>query len=203
MAEANNPGEDKAWQTLVSMSPDAVCRAADASYDARTSSYTVKSFEMDLVVSVVEKSITGTTDGSALLLQRLGYFSRLSILWYLVSVKHVGCTGTPVKLENIPGGDIFTRGSHVLPLDKVAQKYGRDKSGFIGKGKRLGGEIVTGGDASIRLLPLPRIPVVMTLWLEDEEFPPRVDLFFDTTCSMQMPMDMLWSVAMMSILIML
>ena len=59
------------------------------------------------------------------------------------------------------------------------------------------------GDASLRLYPLPRVPVVMTLWLEDEEFPPRVDLFFDTTCSMQMPVDMLWSVAMMSILIML
>ncbi|MGE5809133.1 MAG: DUF3786 domain-containing protein [Nitrospirota bacterium] len=203
MTEANNPGEEKAWQILASMSPEAVCRAADTSYNADTSSYTIKSLGMDVVVSVPQRSMTSASDGSKVLLQRLGYFFRLSILWYLVSVKDVACTGTPVKLENIPGGDIFTRGSHILPLDKVAQKYGRDKSGFIGKGKRLGGEIVTGGDASIRLLPLPRIPVVMTLWLEDEEFPPRVDLFFDTTCSMQMPVDMLWSVAMMSILIML
>jgi hypothetical protein len=203
MTEANNPGEDKAWQLLASMSPEAVCRAADASYDSSTSSYTVKSLGMDVVVSVPERSLTTATEGSAVLLQRLGYFSRLSILWYLVSVKDVACTGTPVKLENIPGGDIFTRGSHVLPLDKVAQKYGRDKAGFIEKGKRLGGEITKGGDASIRLLPLPRIPVVLTLWLEDEEFPPRVDLFFDSTCSTQMPLDMLWSVAMMSLLILL
>jgi hypothetical protein len=203
MTEVNNPGEDKAWQILASMGPEAVCRAADASYDARTSSYTIKSWGMDVVVSVMERSMTSTAEGSAVLLQRLGYFSRLSILWYLVSVKDVVCTGTPVKLENIPGGDIFTRGSHALPLDKVAQKYGRDKAGFIEKGKRLGGEITKGGDASIRLLPLPRIPVILTLWLEDEEFPPRVDLFFDSTCGMQMPVDMLWSVAMMSILIML
>jgi hypothetical protein len=203
MIEANNPGEDKAWQLLASMSPEAVCRAADASYDSSTSSYTVKSLGMDVVVSVPERSLTTAAEGSAVLLQRLGYFSRLSILWYLVSVKDVACTGTPVKLENIPGGDIFTRGSHVLPLDKVAQKYGRDKAGFIEKGKRLGGEITKGGDASIRLLPLPRIPVVLTLWLEDEEFPPRVDLFFDSTCSTQMPLDMLWSVAMMSLLILL
>lgn len=203
MAQANNPGEEKAWQLLASMNPHEVCRAAKASYDAAASSYTVKSLGVDIVVSVPEKSMTSTNDGSAVLLQRLGYFSRLSILWYLVSVKDVACTGTPVKLENIPGGDIFIRGSHVLPLDKVEQKYGRDKAGFIEKGKCLGGEIIKGGDASIRLLPLPRIPVVMTLWLEDEEFPPRVDLFFDTTCSLQMPTDMLWSVAMMSILIML
>src|SRR5512143_628888 len=203
MAQANNPGEEKAWKVLASMNPDEVCRAAKASYDAATSSYTVKSLGVDIVVSVPHKSMTSTADGSAVLLQRLGYFSRLSILWYLVRVKNLACTGTPVKLENIPGGDIFIKGSHVLPLDKVEQKYGRDESGFIEKGKRLGGEIIKRGDASIRLLPLPRIPVVLTLWLEDEEFPPRVDLFFDTTCSMQMPVDMLWSVAMMSILIML
>lgn len=203
MTEANNPGEEKAWKLLASMNPDAVCKAAKASYDAATSSYTVKSLGVDIVVSVPQKSMTSTADGSAVLLQRLGYFSRLSILWYLVSVKDLACTGTPVKLENIPGGEIFIKGSHVLPLDKVEQKYGRDKAGFIEKGKRLGGEIIKGGDASIRLLPLPRIPVVLTLWLEDEEFPPRVDLFFDSTCSLQMPVDILWSIAMMSILIML
>ena len=203
MAEANNPGEDKAWEILASMSPDAVCRAAEASYDAQASAYKLKSFGMDFVVSVNDRSISSTAEGSAVLLQRLGYFSRLSVLWYLVNVKDVACTGTPVKLENIPGGDIFTRGSHVLPLDPVARKYCKDKAAFIEKGKSFGGETVKGGDASIRLLPLPRIPVVLTLWLEDEEFPARADLFLDSTCSMQMPTDMLWSVAMMSLLIMM
>jgi uncharacterized protein DUF3786 len=203
MAEANNPGEDKAWEVLASMSPDAVCRAADVAYDAGTKTYLIKSFGMDFSVSPRAKTISSTAAGSTVLLQRLGYFSRLSVLWYLASVKDIACTGRPVKLDNIPGGDIFTKGSHVLPLDQVARKYGRDKAGFIEKANCLGGEIVRGGDASIRLLPLPRIPVVLTLWLEDEEFPPRADLFFDSTCSMQMPTDMLWSVAMMSILIML
>jgi hypothetical protein len=62
---------------------------------------------------------------------------------------------------------------------------------------------VKAGDASIKLFPLPRIPVVLTLWLEDEEFPAGADLFFDSTCDLQLPTDIIWSIAMMSILIML
>jgi hypothetical protein len=41
------------------------------------------------------------------------------------------------------------------------------------------------------------------LWLEDDEFPARLDLLFDSTCAMHLPTDIIWSIAMMSVLIML
>ncbi|MGE5894213.1 MAG: hypothetical protein ACM34I_09180 [bacterium] len=42
------------------------------------------------------------------------------------------------------------------------------------------------------------------LWLEDEEFPPRVDLLFDSTCDIQISLsDIIWSVAIMTCLVML
>jgi hypothetical protein len=199
----NNPGEKKAWEILASLQPDSVCRAAVATYDAAASSYTLKSFGMDFVVSVKDRTITSAAPGSEALLKRLSYFFTLSVLWYLVNAKDITCAGRPVKLEHIKGGDIFTRGSHVLPLDGVANKYGRNKEGFIEKGKSLAGEPVKNGDASLRLLPLPRIPVNLILWLEDEEFPARVDITFDSTCELQIPTDIIWSVAMMSLLVML
>ena len=71
------------------------------------------------------------------------------------------------------------------------------------KGKTLGGSIEQYGDASLRLYPLPRIPVVFSLWLEDEEFPARADLFFDSTCDLQLPTDIIWSIAMLCVLVLL
>jgi len=56
-------------------------------------------------------------------------------------------------------------------------------------------------DAAVRLHPFPRIPVVVTLWLEDAEFPARADILLDSTCDLQLPTDVLWSIAMMSLLI--
>jgi hypothetical protein len=203
MAETRNPGEDKAWEILVTLKPDEVCRAAAVSYDAEPASYRIKSLGMDFSVSLRERSITSSALGSGVLLQRLGYFFRLSVLWYLVSARDIACSGRPVKLENIKGGEIFTKGSHILPLDPLAKKYGRNKEGFIEKGMSLGGEPEKFGDAALKLFPLPRIPVILTLWMEDEEFPARADLLFDSTCGLQMPTDVIWSVAMMSVLVML
>ena len=203
MAETNNPGEDKAWEILTTLKPADVCKAASVAYDAASTSYQVASFGMDFIVSVRDRKISSTVPGSEVLLGKLGYFFRLSVLWYLVSAKDITCTNRPVKLEHIRGGDIFTRGSHVLPLDSVAKKYGKDRKGFIDKGRNLGGEVMTYGDASLRLAPLPRIPVTLTLWLEDDEFPARLDLLFDSTCDMQLSTDIIWSIAMMSVLIML
>lgn len=197
-------GENKAWEILATLDPQDVCRAASVSYDTATGRYLVKSYGMDFHVSPGEKTISSHDPASSVLLQRLGDFFRLSILWYLVNAKDVPCTGRPVKLQNIRGGDIFTKGSHVLPLDKIAQKYGHDNKGFIEKGRKLGGEVMEKfGDASVRLLPMPRLPVIITLWTADEEFPARVDLMLDSTCEMQLPTDIIWSIAMMTVLIML
>ncbi len=203
MEKTGNPGEEKAWEILSTLKPEEVCRAADVSHDAASGTYLIRSFGMDFFVSPRDKSISSTSPGSDLLLRTLGYFFRLSLLWYLASAKEIACSGRPVKLENVRGGDIFTKGSHVLPLDSVARKYGRDKGGFMEKGRSLGAEPAPFGDAALKLFPLPRVPVVLALWVEDEEFPARADLLFDSTCSIQIPVDILWSIAMTSVMAML
>ncbi len=204
MTTACNPGEDKAWETLASLQPDFVCKASSVIFDAERDAYVIKSFGMDFTVSSKNRSITSDSEGSAPLLQRLSYFFRLSVLWYLVSVKDITCTGRLTKLEQIRGGEAFTRGSHILPLESIAVKYGKDKKGFMQRGILLGAQQpVSLADISIQLWPLPRIPVILSLWLENEEFPARIDLLLDSTCDLQLPPDIIWSVAMMTSLMML
>ena len=203
MAGITEQGENKAWELLKELRPEDVCRTASVSYDAATRCYIVKSFGMDFSVSVKDKTISSQSPGSEALLGRLGDFFRLSLRWYLVNARDVPCTDRLVKLQYVKGGEIFTKGSHVLPLEKIALKYGSNKDGFIEKGNSLGGELVNLADASIRVYPLPRIPVVISLWTADDEFPARADLLLDSTCELQLPTDIIWSIAMMSVLIML
>ena len=54
----------------------------------------------------------------------------------------------------------------------------------------------------MRLLPLPRVPVAAILWAGDEEFPGRADLLLDSTCELHLPADVIWSVAMLSVMMM-
>ena len=194
-------GENRAWSILETLNSEDVCRSASVAFDQESGCYLVKSYGMDFTVCLPDKRITSQSTGSDLLLQRLGAFFRLSILWYLTRARDIPCSGRLVRLPQVKGGDIFSRGSHVLPLEKVALKYGRNRTGFLEKGKMLGGEEVKLADAAVRLHPFPRIPAIVTLWLEDAEFPARADILLDSTCDRHLPTDILWSIAMMSVLI--
>jgi hypothetical protein len=194
-------GENRAWSILETSNPEDVCRNAAVTFDQESGCYLVKSYGMDFAVSLAEKRITSQSTGSDVLLQRLGSFYRLSTVWYLAKARDMPCSGRLVKLQQVKGGDAFSRGSHVLPLEKVALKYGGNPTAFLERGEALGGEEVKLANAAVRLHPYPRIPVVVTLWLEDAEFPPRADILLDSTCELQLPTDIVWTIAMMSLLI--
>ena len=81
--------------------------------------------------------------------------------------------------------------------------YGNDIKQFVKRGISLGGEQMNHGDASVKLFPFPRVPVVLIFWEYDKEFPSRADILFDSVCSKHLPTDIIWATAMMSILVML
>jgi|Deesub1362A_J573_1020465.scaffolds.fasta_scaffold00444_21 hypothetical protein len=194
-------GEKKAWETLKNLAPEDVCRNASVSY--KNGCYLIKSLGMEFSVSPEEKAIKGLSPEADAVAKRFGYFLNHSVLWYLINAKDIGLTGRLVRPSDVKGGHHFFRGTHELPLGKLAEKYGSDREGFMRRAEDLGGRPLTFGDASAELLPLPRIPVTLILWLGDEEFSPRVDLLFDSTCEIHLPLDIIWSVAMFSTLLML
>jgi hypothetical protein len=196
-------GEEKAWNILRGLKPGDVSRNAAVEYDNAAGIYLLKSYGMDIFIDPEKNTIYSSAPEAALLLDRLGYFSRLSILCYLISSRDIPLSGKLVQPVNLKGGHIFFRGTHVLPLDKLASQFGNDPGGFLKRGRELGGKQMNYGDASVQLFPLPRIPVVIILWQEDEEFPPRTDLLFDSTCEFHLALDILWSIAMKSLLIMM
>jgi len=196
-------GEQRAWDILCELSPQDVSRRAKAVYDELFGRYVLPLFNEEISVSPKDRQIRGNSLAADFLLNKFHYYSRLSILWYLIQSKDVPLSGNLVNPSHMSGGLMFERGSHILPLDKIAKKYSSDVQGFLKRGVKFGGDQLDFGDASFRLYPFPRVPVVLLLWKSDEEFPAHADLLFDSTCSIHLPMDIIWSTAMMSILIML
>lgn len=196
-------GVEKAWEILRSLEPSVVCRNSNVSFDEANNYYSVRSFCCEFSVDPYHKTIQSINNTGEDIIRKHGYFFIHSCLWYLIHGKDIPLSGRLVKPANLQGGDLFFRGSHTLPLENLAQKYGEDASSFFQKGRELSAEAATYGDASIRLFPLPKIPVTLILWLKDEEFPARTDLLFDSTADLHLPLDMLWSLAMLSILVMM
>lgn len=198
------PGEEKAWQSISEASPDIICNNAGTRFDTAAGRYILTSYGMDFSISPGEKLIESGAADSGLLLGRFSYFFRLSVLRYLVDAKDISLSGRLVKPENLTGGlNFFSSGSHVLPLDRVAAKYAGDVEGFVEKCIHFGGERVQYGDAAFVLLPFARIPVTIILWAADDEFDARVDLLLDPSCELQLPIDIIWNICMMSLLMLL
>jgi len=198
-----NEGEERAWDALAGLDPDDVSRRAHVVYDRSRGAYLLPLFNKEMSVRPGDRRISGNSPQADLLLDRLGDYAPLSILWYLIQAKDVPPSGSLVNPSHTSEGRMFFAGAHALPLDRLVRRYGNDARGFLHRGCELGGEQLDFGDASLRLFPFPRVPVVVLLWTRDEEFPARADLLFDSTCSIHLPMDILWATAMMTVLVML
>jgi hypothetical protein len=196
-------GEDKAWAILGQLEPDEVKRNAAVLYDKEKGCYILKSLSMRFTVCPADRSISGATPEGEVLTKRLAYFFNHAALWYLAGARDIGLTGRLVRPDDLKDGRQFFKGTHELPLGGLARKYGSDKELFLKRACELGGEVLGLGDASAELLPLPRIPLTLILWLGDEEFPARADVLFDSSAEQQVPIDIIWCTAMFGLLSML
>lgn len=48
-------------------------------------------------------------------------------------------------------------------------------------------------DAGFRLLPFPRVPLYLLLWLGDDEFKPRIQVLFDRPIESLLAADAIWA----------
>jgi hypothetical protein len=198
-------GEEKAWGLVCGLPREEVCRATGAGFDEKAGAYLLRCYGRDFLVSPCDMLIASADGRGELFLGKLKDFFRLAVLWYMSNAKEIPPTGRLLRPTDVKGGHRFTVGTHVLPLERIAERFARDREGFLRLGRAYGAEEIPGsGDACLRFYPLPRVPVTLLLWLEDEEFPPRVDLFFDSTCEFQLSLsDVIWAVAMMTCVVMI
>jgi hypothetical protein len=194
-------GEERAWDIITELDPGDVSHRTKAAFNELAGHYVLSVFNVEITISPKEKKICGDSQLAEVLLGTLRQYSRLSILWYLINSKDIPLSGNLIKPDDLSGGLIFGKGTHILPFNRISERFGKDSSGFLARGRELGGEQLGYTDVSLRLFPFPRVPVVILLWLADDEFPARASILFDTTCSEHLPTDVIWSTAMISVLL--
>jgi hypothetical protein len=192
-------GEHAAWDILSVMDSKDIEARAFAVFDPDKSTYKLSCLGQEISVSLMNRSIIWSSALGRFLIEDLEEYSRLSILRYLITAKVLPFSERLVKPSDLPGGDFFSRGTHILPLNKIIGKFEKDFNGFIKTGMTLGGVRAEYGDVSLRLLPFPRIPVYIIIWESDDEFSAKSSLLFDSSCISHASIDILWATAMMTL----
>lgn len=198
-----DPGVEHAWELLADLEPADVCSRARVRHDLATDRYEVPCLGQVLSISVSKHTITACSEIGTQLLNRFQYFSEIAALRYLLDARAIEPSGDLVRPEQTEGGQIYFKGSHVLPLGGLTRAFGKKVDEFSARAKTLGGEFAEYADVSVILHPFPRVPIAVLLWASDDEFDARADLLLDSTCNQQLPPDALWSAAMMTLLALL
>lgn len=193
------PGEEEAWNILSDLDAGDVAVRAKAYFNTDDATYALTCFGQEISVSLRDRAISAGSQAGMVLIDDLGDYSRLSILRYLIHAKDRPLSGQLVRPADLPGGDIFIRGSHILPLEEAASFFSKHHLEFLIVGRSLGGTKDRYGDYSLTLFPFPRVPVILILWLGDEEFPATASLLLDSSCASFLPPDILWSISMVTV----
>ena len=120
---------------------------------------------------------------------RLPDFQLAMLLYYLLTADGASLTGKWVSFADLPDGRTYNAAFQGYTGDEVVKAFGLDLDGFKSACSRAGGKPVEVGSASFVFQALPRVPLMLTYWLGDEDFPSSCRILFDESVSHYLPID--------------
>jgi hypothetical protein len=178
------------WKQLSSLEVDDVCDRASVRHSKERECYLVPFLNRVYACYPCKRFFENIEQDQS---EQLSFQFYLVLITYLLRAQAIGLSGRIVTDSEIQGGDFFFRGPHALFTGPLEKRFGHDIKAFLEAGLRLGGSATDFGDVSIRLWPLPRIPLEYILWAADEEFPARLVITFDATVDKHLPLDAIWA----------
>jgi hypothetical protein len=120
---------------------------------------------------------------------KLPAFIQALLLYYLNTADGIPVLGTWVSFADLPDGRMYNKAFQGYTGDEIVKTFGLDLDAFKSACESNGGEPVDIGDASFMFMALPRVPILVTYWLGDEEFPSTCKILFDSSATHYLPID--------------
>jgi hypothetical protein len=181
------------WERLAKADQATICRNAGVAYDSKLAAYLVPFLKAEFLCSFDQRCIIPFHGGDFI---TADFQFHLVFLHYLLEARPTKLSGRLIGEKEIPGGEVFFRGPHALPLRPLMDLFGSRPDLFRAASESMGGTQVQMGDLGFQFPVLPRIPVVLVLWEGDDEFEPEMLLRFDSSITSQLErLDAIWALA--------
>jgi len=182
------------WERLAKMSADEVCAGTGVRMIG-SGVFGLEFLGKELFCHVKERCLKDAGGNEV-----DDYQTILIVLFYLQSRPPAPPAGQPcipsgrtVTERQLPEGDLFFRGYHVLPKASLEEAFGQDPEGFLRAGQGLGGTSLGKGDTSFRLPALPCVEIYFILYAADDEFPAKLTILFSESITRYLPLDVVWA----------
>jgi hypothetical protein len=120
---------------------------------------------------------------------RLPDFQLALLLYYLVTADGAPLIEKWVSFAELPDGRMYNQAFQGYTGNEISKAFGLNIQAFTQACKKTGGQCSVIGDASFTFSALPRVPMMVTYWLGDEDFPSSCKILFDESASHYLPID--------------
>ena len=175
------------WDDLAARPPQEAAQATGAAWDGRA--YTISMLGRSYVADPGQRRIHLRDDPR----RRLSYQAGLVILTTLIRSLGVPPAERMVTPQELPGGGLFFQGPHAINTGPLEERFGYDPQALLAAARPLDAEPFAGGDAGLRLMGLPMVPLYVLLWTGDEEFKPRAVVGLDAHAHHHLALDGIWA----------
>ncbi|RLC02536.1 MAG: hypothetical protein DRH34_07220 [Deltaproteobacteria bacterium] len=185
--------DETIFADLKACDPEDVILRTGSEFDKTCDQYFVNVWGHRYCVDLKNNEVRPELEGSGL--KTYHGFLYLFILYYLMKSKNIPPSGEWVSQKDIPGGAGFFRGPHTIPVELITGRF-KDELGLFKKEcKKAGGVSIEMADAAYTFEITPTLPVAVLYWQGDEDFPSEAKLLFDRTIEQQLPLDILYALA--------
>lgn len=164
---------------FASKDPLAMARNSGTIYDPAGSTFLFQTFGLDITVSYPEGKVRFRgTDKSPI------FGLSIPIVNYLVRADGKPLTGRLISYKELENGHVYYKAFQREAIDRLADWIPGKSPEILGAAiSDLGGEFIGGADIACRFSFLPRFPVILKLWLPDDEMGASANILFDSSAN--------------------
>jgi hypothetical protein len=175
-------------QLLRQQPPDLLALRSGAVYSARDEGGATLTLELWGAPVVLDFPALiargGSATGPALPLPLQALF-----MYHLTTSDGLAPVGEWVSFADLPGGRMYAQAFQGYSGSLLTRAFGEDGNAFRRACTAAGGRLVELGDAAFAFAGLPRVPLLVTYWQGEEEFPSTSKILFDPTATHHLPID--------------
>jgi len=109
------------------------------------------------------------------------------LLHYLITASGVPVSDEWITFREVPSGFFYYAAFVKRAIVPLGKWFGGKPSILEGIAPVIGQVLPSPGDKALKIYALPRVPVVLSLWKGDDEFPPEANLYFDQSIASYLP----------------
>jgi len=186
LPEGRDPHQDAAEVAWVGLlKKDLVGLAADSGGNLRPGSKQIvlRLLDKDCVIDFEERTISYVRSDQGPVRGDL----RILILHYLEGSGNAQLANKLVTFREFEGGAVYYSAFKARTIDFLARTFGQKTEVLKQIGDAIRAEPMHMGDVSFKTYFFPKMPVVVVIWLGDEEVPTSANVLFDANAGKILP----------------